>query len=245
MVELENKYTTTYWTFQIFITMRVTFLSFFIVLTSFLYGQDNLPRLINFDDQIIKHEAYTLSYNESHEQPNWVMYMVTKTELETKVAKRKNNFKEDTSIVTGSAQLVDYKGSGYDRGHLAPAATFVDNQKEMDESFYMSNISPQEPGFNRGVWKRLEEYERKVAMEKDTVYVICGGILTDDLKTIGPNKVSVPVLYFKIIYTEGWMMCFILKNEKSSEPLYMFKQSLETVQKMTKIDFRPTLIDIY
>ena len=217
--------------------MRKTLLSFFVVLSTFLYGQNDLPRLINLDDQIIYHTSYTLSYNETHEQPNWVKYMVTKVELENEVAKRKNNFKEDTSIVTSSAQLVDYKGSGYDRGHLAPAATFVDSQKEMDESFYMSNMSPQEPSFNRGVWKKIENYERKMAMEKDTVYVICGGVLTDDLPTIGPNKVSVPRFFYKVIYTEDWIICFLLKNEKSNEPLYTFTQELTVIEKHIKIDF--------
>lgn len=217
--------------------MKNIFLLLMLVFTTLSHGQDDLPRLINFDDQIIYHTSYTLSYNETHEQPNWVKYMVTKTDLENEVAKRKNNFKEDKTIVTGSAQLVDYKGSGYDRGHLAPAATFVDSQKEMDESFYMSNMSPQEPSFNRGVWKRIENYERKVAMEKDTVYVICGGVLVETLKTIGPNKVSVPRFFYKIIYTEDWMICFLLKNEKSNEPLYTFTQELTVIEKYVKIDF--------
>ncbi len=208
-------------------------------LTSICYSQTNscLPIVIDFDNQIVEHTSYTISYNETCEQPNWVKYQVTKTDLENKVAKRKNNFKEDKSIITGSAQLVDYKGSGYDRGHLAPAATFVDNQKEMDESFYMSNMSPQEPSFNRGVWKKIENYERKMAMEKDTVYVICGGVLTDDLPTIGPNKVSVPRFFYKVIYTEDWIICFLLKNEKSNEPLYTFTQELTVIEKHIKIDF--------
>ncbi len=208
-------------------------------LTSICYSQTNscLPIVIDFDNQIVEHTSYTISYNETCEQPNWVKYQVTKTDLENKVAKRKNNFKEDKSIITGSAQLVDYKGSGYDRGHLAPAATFVDSQKEMDESFYMSNMSPQEPSFNRGVWKKIENYERKMAMEKDTVYVICGGVLTDDLPTIGPNKVSVPRFFYKVIYTEDWIICFLLKNEKSNEPLYTFTQELTVIEKHIKIDF--------
>jgi len=226
-----------YWTFQIFITMKDIFLSILLVFTTLGYSQNELPRIINPNDQIIYHTAYTLSYNETHEQPNWVKYMVTKTDLENNVAKRKNNFKEDTSVITGSAQLVDYKGSGYDRGHLAPAATFVDSQKEMDESFYMSNISPQYPSFNRGIWKKIETYERKMAMEKDTVYVICGGVLTDDLKTIGPNEVSVPRFFYKIIYTKDWMICFFLKNEKSSRPLYTYIQKLTVIQKQVKINF--------
>lgn len=217
--------------------MRNTLLSLFVILSPFLYGQNELPRLINLNDQIIYHTSYTLSYNETHEQPNWVKYMVTKTDLENEVAKRKNNFKEDTLIPTGSAQLEDYKGSGYDRGHLAPAATFVDSQKEMDESFYMSNMSPQDPSFNRGVWKKIETYERQMAIEKDTVYVICGGVLTDDLKTIGPNKVSVPTFFYKIIYTKDWVICFFLRNEKSNEPLYTFTQELIVIEEFIKIDF--------
>jgi endonuclease G len=218
--------------------MRKTFLIFFIVLSTIMYGQNDLPRLINPDDQIIHHTSYTLSYNETHEQPNWVKYMVTKTDLENKVAKRNNNFKEDKTIKSGSSQLVDYKGSGYDRGHLAPAATFVDSQLEMDESFYMSNMSPQDPSFNRGVWKKIENYERSMAMEKDTVYVVCGGVLIGNLKTIGPNEVSVPRFFYKIIYTKDWMVCFLLKNEKSNEPLYTFRQELTAIEDYIKIDLK-------
>jgi endonuclease G len=217
--------------------MRNILIPIFITISSFLYGQDNLPRLINLDDQIIYHTSYTLSYNETHEQANWVKYMVTKTDLENGVAKRKNNFKEDTLIESGSAQLIDYKGSGYDRGHLAPAATFVDSQKEMDESFYMSNMSPQHPSFNRGIWKKLENYERQMAMEKDTVYVICGGVLTDSLETIGLNGVSIPKFYYKIIYTNTWMTCFLLKNEKSNEPLHIYSQTLTVIEQRVKINF--------
>jgi endonuclease G len=214
---------------------KVTLVMLFI---SFIgYSQSDLPRVINFDDQIIEHTAYTLSYNETCEQPNWVKYMVTKEDLDSNVAKRKNNFKIDEAVVTGSAELMDYKGSGYDRGHLAPAATFVDSQKEMDESFYMSNMSPQHPSFNRGVWKKIESYERKIAVEKDTVYVITGPILTDGLKTIGPNKVCVPEMYYKIIYTSDWQIGFIVKNEKSSDPLYTFNQPIEIIQREAKINF--------
>jgi endonuclease G len=216
--------------------MKNIFLVIGLLFGSIVYGQ-NLPRIEDLDDQIIYHHGFTLSYNETCEQPNWVLYQVTKEDLENKVAKRKNNFKADPTILTESSQLIDYKSSGYDRGHLAPAATFIDSQKEMDESFYMSNMSPQNPSFNRGVWKRLEEYERKMAMEKDSVWVIYGPILTKDLKTIGVNEVCVPELYYKIIYTEGFIMCFILKNEKSSEPLYVFKQPLDVVQRMVGINF--------
>lgn len=202
------------------------------------YSQnDSLPKKINLDDQIIYHTAYILSYNETHEQPNWVKYMVTKSELSIDKADRKNNFTEDTLVPTGTASPEDYYKSGYDKGHLAPASTFSDNQKEMDESFFMSNMSPQVPSFNRGIWKKMEDFERRMAMEKDTVYVICGPVLVDGLKTIGKNEVSVPELFFKIIYYKDWMVCFLIKNEKSNLPIKNFQKSIDIIEDITKIDF--------
>ena len=195
------------------------------------------PQPNDSNNQIVVHTAYTLSYNETCEQANWVKYMVTKVELDSSIAKRKNNFKEDKDILTGSAELADYKGSGYDRGHLAPAAVFVNDQNEMNESFYMSNISPQHPSFNRGIWKRLETYERSLALEHDTVYVITGGILNGNLKLIGDNGVCVPKLYFKIIYNKNFTIGFILRNVKSSDPLNMFKFPIDVIEKQTGFKF--------
>lgn len=195
------------------------------------------PQHINEDNQIIKHKAYILSYNETCEQANWVKYMVTKVEINSSVANRKNNFKEDDLIPTGSAKLSDYKGSGYDRGHLAPAAVFTDNQDEIDESFYMSNISPQHPSFNRGIWNKLEAYERSLAIEHDTIYVITGGILKGELKTIGESEVCVPKLFFKIIYNKDFIIGFILRNMKLDDPLLMYKFPIDIIERETGLKF--------
>ena len=102
-------------------------------------------------------------------------------------------------ISTGSASLPDYKGSGYDRGHLAPAGDMKWSTTAMSESFYMSNMSPQEPSFNRGIWNRLESQVRRWAIDNGSVYIATGGVLTDGLKTLGSNSVSVPQYYFKVI----------------------------------------------
>ena len=222
------------------INMKKIILTLSIIFLSILsYGQLlEYPQKIDSNNQIIVHKAYVLSYNETCEQANWVKYMVTKIELASDDAKRKNNFKEDELITTGSASLDDYKGSGYDRGHLAPAASFVNDQEEMDESFYMSNISPQEPSFNRGIWKRLENYERELANQHDTIYVITGGVLNGDLQTIGDNEVCVPKLYFKIIYNKDFVMCFIINNKKSNDPLNMYKHPMKLVEKISGLKFK-------
>ena len=118
-------------------------------------------RFQDFDNQKQFRDGYVLSYNETHEQPNWVFYTLKSSDLVCNdKAKRKNNFKEDRDIATGSAQLSDYAKSGYDRGHLKASADESCDQYQMDETFLMSNMSPQVPGFNRGIWKRLEAHVR-------------------------------------------------------------------------------------
>lgn len=197
------------------------------------YSQTVTPIIQDDDNQIVKHKGYTLSYNETCEQPNWVHYRVTKADLKKDKVKRTDNFKQDKKVKTKSASLADYKGSGYDRGHLASAADFAYNDTLMRESFLMSNMSPQDPSFNRGVWKRLENAVRASAMKNDTIYVITGGVLYDGLKTIGDNKVCVPKFYFKVMYTTDLKFtCFMMRNEGSREPLSSFlvdKKQLEDV----------------
>ena len=182
------------------------------------YTQDNLPRFADSSDQIVQHDGYILSYNEGCEQPNWVRYEIIGFELDNDKAQRKDNFKSDTMVITGSADPGDYKYSGYDRGHLAPAAVFVHSQEEMDESFLMSNISPQLASFNRGVWKKAENWERDMALQFDTVVVISGAVLTDDLDQIDSTGICVPEYFYKIVYIKSKVYYFVFKHEKSSEP---------------------------
>jgi len=197
-------------------------------------------------DVIIKHFAYTLSYNEKHEQANWVAYELTAEETQ-KAASRTNDFRPDPAVRTGSATNVDYKGSGYDRGHMAPAADMSWNVQSMEESFFYSNMSPQVPGFNRGIWKKLEERVRQWAMENKVIYVVTGPVLTGNLSAIGPDKVSVPRYYYKVVLDyslpELKGIGFIMPNASSTLPLQSFAVPIDSVEKVTGIDFFPALPD--
>jgi len=144
------------------------------------------------DDQIIEHEYYTLKYNERNEQADWVAYKLKGEDLERASYKRKDNFKSDPDVKSKSAHPDDYKGSGYDRGHLAPAADFTWSESALKETFFMSNMSPQVPGFNRGIWKKLEAKVRTWATENNVVYVVTGPIYVDKSEKIGKNKVAIP-----------------------------------------------------
>ena len=105
-----------------------------------------------------KHLGYSVHYDQKHRQARWVGYLLTKSET-VKVAKRSNKFTADP-LIPETDNAVDYKKSGFDRGHLAPAADMSYSQETMQESFYFSNMSPQNPSFNRGIWKKLEEKTR-------------------------------------------------------------------------------------
>lgn len=209
------------------------------LLSGNLFSQ-TLPRQLDSNDQIIKHNGYTLSYNEKHEQPNWVFYTLVNSTCVVK-AKRKNYFKKDPLVKTGSATLNDYKGSGYDRGHLKPAGDESCDQDQMNETFYMSNMSPQHPSFNRGIWKTLESYVRTLSESCDSIHVYTGPILTDGLKTIGDSKVSVPKMFYKVIYeykdNEIKVLAFIIPNKKVIDPVFLFEKRLYEVEKMVGIDF--------
>lgn len=195
---------------------------------------------IPMNAQVVVHAGYTLSYNEMHEQANWVAYELTEKETEGKY-KRANKFIVDPDIITGSAESKDYKKSGYDQGHMAPAADMAWSKTAMKESFYYSNMSPQEPGFNRGIWKNLEEQLRTWAIDNKAIYVVTGPVLTEGLPAIGPNKVSVPKYYYKVVLDYSWPeikgIGFILPNEKSEDRLQNYAVSIDSVEKVTGINF--------
>ncbi len=197
-------------------------------------------------DIIITHAGYSLLYSELHEQATWVAYKLTRAETK-KMASRTNKFIPDPLVTTYSANNRDYAGSGYDRGHLAPAGDMGWSAITMAESFYYSNMSPQVPAFNRGIWKRLEELVRTWAIENDAVYVVTGPVLTVGLSGIGPNDVSVPKYFYKVIldYTMPDIkgIGFILPNAGSGDALQNYAVTIDSVEKLTGIDFYPALPD--
>lgn len=196
---------------------------------------------------IIERPYYTLRYSEEHEQAVWVAYTLFADSLKQTTFERKDDFREDSRVKTGSASLNDYKGSGYDRGHLAPAADFSYSEFALSQSFFMSNMSPQDPSFNRGIWKKLEDRVRTWAIENDQIYVVTGPVLNKKYKTIGSNQVSVPEYYYKIILDmrkpEIKAIAFLMKNEASSAPVSSFVVTIDSVEQLTGLDFFPGISD--
>ena len=192
-------------------------------------------------DQVIDREGYALGYVEAWEQPAWVTYRLTKAEVLSRKASRQDAFRPDPAVKSGSADLADYTGSGYDRGHLTPAADMHWSERTMDESFFMSNMSPQNPSFNRGAWARLEQAVRRFAFSEGSIFVVTGPIVTsEDEKSIGANSVRVPGRYYKVIYDETppqKMIAFVLPNKATNKSLDSYVTSVDEVERATGLDF--------
>jgi endonuclease G, mitochondrial len=218
------------------------------VVTGRTFKYDNLT--LGWPDQkgtIVNRAGYAFCYSEKHEQPLWVMYKLTKAEVINKVCKRRDNFRKDPLVPTGSALLEDYKGTGYDRGHLAPAADMAWSEQAMSESFYLSNMSPQKGSLNRGRWKDLETLVRNWAVANDEVYVITGPIIRPNHATIGPNKVTVPQWYYKIVLdvkSPGLKgIGFLMPNRKAEKECSAYAVTIDKIEEITGLDFFERLDD--
>jgi len=204
----------------------------------------SLAPVSNGQGEIIKHTYYSLMYDEANEQADWVFYKLTSYMLGGN-ASRTDNFREDPFVTTGSAALADYKGTGYDRGHLCPAGDMVTDLVAMSESFYLSNMSPQVPAFNRGIWKILEGMVRNWAVNEKEIYVATGPVFKDNLGSIG-SHVTIPGYYYKVVYDptgDQKMIAFVLPNAKGEKQLPEYIVSVDYVENLTGIDFFSGLPD--
>ena len=219
---------------------KMIFIFYFIPFS--LFSQEYFPKS---NGELIKHTFYSLSYAEDHEQAEWVHYKITPLMLKGNV-KRTNYFKIDRKVSTGSANTKDYLKSGYDRGHLAPAADMKLSKLSMSESFYMSNVSPQKHSFNAGAWLKLEKLVRAWAKISE-LYITTGGVLNSKyLKTIGNNNVSVPEEFYKIIYDprNQKIIAFLMANEKLDLPIEKYIVTVDEIESLTGIDFYHQLDDV-
>ncbi|MBF4470042.1 DNA/RNA non-specific endonuclease [Flavobacterium sp. HJJ] len=193
---------------------------------------------------IIRHKHYFLSYSEEHEQAEWTAYYLTgKSQYEHHY--ERPYFKQDPLIDTESAHWRNYKDTGYDKGHLVPAADMKFSKEAYTETFYTSNVSPQNRDFNAGIWNRLEQKVRYWADKYTALFIVTGSILQDNLLTIGDEEVSVPHYFFKIaVRVENNslnMISFLVPNEKSDLPLYKFAKTIDEIEQITGIDFNQKL----
>lgn len=223
--------------------------------------------LAEFPTHYVCRGGYVLEHNSIDKIPLWVCERVTAGEI-TGNAKRRNVFKADPLLPAGErAELEDYKGSGYDRGHMAPAGNQAASQGLKDETFYLSNMSPQVgQGFNQNIWATLEDLSREwVSASGGSEWIITGGFFHDEAEenaatadgmieyyVIGPGAVAVPTHFYKIVVSEApggtgvfRAVAFVMENRKHSSAeegdLAQFIRPIDWVEQRTGLNFMPEL----
>jgi len=210
--------------------------------------------LPSIDGQVIIREGYALLHDGNKKIPLWVSYHLTKQDL-TGTTGRTDNFRPDPQIPSNNqAKLSDYYKSGYDRGHLAPAGDMKRSRKVMSESFFLSNMCPQEAGLNRGKWRILEEKTRDFTLTKGESWIITGPVFMDIdgdgnkdcLGKIGSGKVWVPTHYYKIIIAKNGdikAISFLMPNRKPAGDIEDYQVPVDSIEKLTGLDFLNKLPD--
>lgn len=196
--------------------------------------------------QAVDYDGFRLSFNADKHVPNWVAWELTADETQGDV-KRENKFYSDPAV-KGCPETYDYSYSGYDRGHMCPAGDMKWSRDAMHHTFSLANICPQAKTLNTGTWMRLEEKCRTWAKADSAIIVICGPVLTDNLReAIGDTRVAVPERFFKVVLapyaTPMRGIGFLMNNGKVDGGMQQTAVSIDDVERATGLDFFAALPD--
>lgn len=187
------------------------------------------------DEDVISYSGFTVSYNHSTLIPDWVAYKLTADELETRYTSQSSSFSKDMNIRGRQASREDYSHSGWDKGHMAPKADMRWSEKSYWESFYFTNICPQNHELNGGDWNTLENKIRGWAEKYGRVYVVCGPIVGQgSYGTIGRARVQVPDAFFKalLVPDDGSFksVAFVFPNNGKHHRLAEYECSVDELE---------------
>lgn len=197
-------------------------------------------------EQMVEYEGFRVSFNKDNGTPNWVAWELLGSEVDGKVS-RSNNFWQDENV-EGCPTSADYSNSGYDRGHLCPAADQKWSAKAMTDCFVMANMAPQDHSLNAGAWNTLENKERQWARRDSAIIIIAGPIYeASDRERIGQSGVRVPSAFYKVILapyvSEPRGIGFVYPNMSSPGDMSRYAMSIDDVEEITGIDFFYNLPD--
>ncbi len=202
--------------------------------------------LTNASEIIIKKKAYIVSYNPNTKIPNWVAWHLTDLHTDGPVG-RSNAFFADYAVPSPRATIKDYKGSGWSRGHMCPAGDNKWDSVAMAESFSLINVCPQNASLNSGLWNSIEIDCRNWAKRFQDIYIVCGPVFyRQDHEVIGANEVYVPEAFFKVVLCLNGTpkgMGFVVKNTAGTKKRDLYYNSIDQVERITGMDFFPSLPD--
>lgn len=198
----------------------------------------------HFRSQSVSHIYYNLGYDKQIEGARWTHYILKQSFINGR-AKREDDFRVDPFVDGLSAYETDYRGSGLDRGHLVPAADMKLSRLSMSESFYMSNISPQKPSFNRGKWSALEKRVRLWCAKKGDLHVFTGPVFLKSLNRINGTYIAIPDAFYKIVFKDNAKEAigFLMLNKRLNGDIMNYKITIDELESLTDIDFLSDLPD--
>ena len=199
-------------------------------------------------DQIVEYTGFIVSYNADAHQPNYAAWQLSEDKLENNASRKNVKFDVDRKV-RGSAELADYKHSGFDRGHMMPAADAKWDDRAMNDSHYLTNICPQDHNLNGGAWATLEGNCRQWAARDSAIIIICGPVLTDIMtRSIGEErKIPVPERFFKVVLApydnppRG--IGFLMNNGQVNGGVQASAVSIDQIEAITGYDFFAALPD--
>lgn len=193
---------------------------------------------------IISYSAYEVMYNPEYKIPRWVKYELLASETDGVWSRKGLKFTPDPSVSFPQADDYDYRGSGWSRGHMAPAADFKWSSQAMIETFYFTNCCPQDQAMNSGQWHTLEKKVRDWANRYGSLTIYTGPIVLDNVYgTIGYNKVVVPDAFFKAILAGEQSIAFVMYNHNNNENMQKCAMSVDDLEALTGIDFFAEQVD--
>lgn len=200
------------------------------------------------NDCIIEYNGYTVSYDETARIPSWVAYELTAEEANGTIGRSGKNFRPDEKVKAVQADNYDYRGSGWSRGHMAPAGDFKWDDGAMWDTFYYTNCCPQDEKLNNGSWNVLENKIRTWARQFGSVYVVTGPIIgQNQAGKIGVHEIVVPDAFFKavLVYSDEAYhgIAFIMFNNSTSQSLIESYLSINDLEKISGLDYFPALDD--
>ena len=210
---------------------------------------ENPLLMSNVPSQIIERKSYTISYNNYTKNANWVAWNLTKDKTDGPWSRRGIDYMEDDDIIGPKQELSDWNNHGLpiDHGHLCPAGDNKWDRDAMLQTFYLSNMCPQNSRLNRGEWERLESRCRGWANHYEEIFIVAGPLFDQhDHLTIGKNKVGVPNAFYKVVLRLGKKpaaLGFIFPNESTQYKMQHYVLSVDEVEERTKIDFFNNLPD--
>lgn len=192
------------------------------------------------ESQEKEYEGFRLSFNRNTKVPDWVSWELLRTETDGPVS-RSNRFHTDFDL-DGCPDTKDYSQSGFDRGHLCPAADQKWSSQAMSDCFYMSNIAPQKHELNAGAWKTLEEKERLWAQRDSALIIVAGPVFTTSRpERIGNAGVAVPDAFFKVLLSPYSLppraIGFVYDNARCPGNMANYSTTVDRVEEITGLDF--------